>query len=176
MKAAWGGVRQHPERTTIPGIVVLRANVSLFWVNATEVQEAILQAVDAAPDTVALILNLESTDQLETTSAGMLSELLEQLAERNVDLYLVPVRWRVRTVLAHSGLRARLGEDHLWHNVAQGIREARRQHGLSVPGSRNPSRSWKRRRTRSSRRQRSTTSRGAKRLAAFPEILALAGI
>jgi sulfate permease, SulP family len=137
-KAAWGGVRNNPDRTTIPGILVLRANVSLFWVNATEVQEAILQAVDAAPDTKALILNLEATDQLETTSADMLSELLEQLAERNVDLYLVRVRWRVRTVLAHAGLRARLGEDHLWHNVAQGIREARRQHGIERPGEPEP--------------------------------------
>jgi sulfate permease, SulP family len=137
-KAAWGGVRQHPDRTTIPGILVLRVNVSLFWVNATEVQEAILQAVDAAPDTKALILNLEATDQLETTSADMLSELHEQLAERNVDLYLVRVRWRVRTVLAHAGLRARLGEDHLWHNVAQGIREARRQHGIERPGQPEP--------------------------------------
>ena len=92
----------------------------------------------AAPDTKALILNLESTDQLETTSADMLSELREQLAERNVDLYLVRVRWRVRTVLAHSGLRERLGEDHLWHNVAQGIREARRQHGIERPGHPEP--------------------------------------
>src|SRR4051794_27274906 len=129
-KAAWGGVRQHPERTTIPGILVLRVNVSLFWVNAAAVQEEILQAVSAAPDTKALILNLESTDQLETTSADMLSELRDQLAERNVDVYLVRVRWQVRTVLAHAGLRDRLGEDHLWHNVAQGIREARRQHGI----------------------------------------------
>jgi hypothetical protein len=70
----------------------------------------------------------------------MLSELREQLAERNVDLYLVRVRWRVRTVLAHAGLRARLGEDHLWHNVAQGIREARRQHGMERPEEPEPER------------------------------------
>jgi hypothetical protein len=50
----------------------------------------------------------------------------------------VRVRWPVRTVLAHSGLRARLGEDHLWHNVAQGIREARRQHGIKTPGQPEP--------------------------------------
>ena len=137
-KSAWGGVRQHPERVTIPGILVLRVDVSLFWVNAAAVQDAILQAVSAAPDTKALILNLESTDQLETTSADMLSELREQLAERNVDLYLVRVRWRVRTVLEHSGLRGRLGEDHLWHNVAQGTREARRQHGIERPGQPEP--------------------------------------
>ena len=116
----------------------MTVNASLFWVIATKVQEAILQAAAAAPDTAALILNLESTDQLETTSADMLSELHKQLAERNIDLYLVRVRWPVRTVLAHSGLRARLGEDHLWHNVAQGIREARRQHGIKTPGQPEP--------------------------------------
>jgi SulP family sulfate permease len=137
-KAAWGGVRQHPERTTIPGILVLRVDVSLFWVNAAEVQGAIIQAVDSAPETRALIVDLESTDQLETTSADMLSELRGQLAARNVDLYLVRVRWPVRTVLARSGLRAQLGEDHLWHNVAQGIREARRQHGIRPHGKPEP--------------------------------------
>jgi MFS superfamily sulfate permease-like transporter len=137
-KAAWGGVRHHPERTTIPGILVLRVDVSLFWVNAAEVQAAILEAVDSGPEVRALILDLEATDQLETTSADMLSELRGQLAARNVDLYLVRVRWPVRTVLARSGLRAQLGEDHLWHNVAQGIREARRQHGLKPAGKPEP--------------------------------------
>jgi hypothetical protein len=31
-----------------------------------------------------------------------------------------------------------LGEDHLWHNVAQGIREARREHGIERPGQAEP--------------------------------------
>ena len=175
-KAAWGGVRQHPERTTVPGILVLRVNVSLFWVNAAEVQEAILQAVDAAPDTKALILNLESTDQLETTSADMLSELRDQLAERNVDLYLVRLRWRVRTVLARSGLRARLGEDHLWHNVSQGIREARRQHGIERPGEPEPEPVVEEAEEEIIATPTFETNRGAKRLAAYPEIVGLAGI
>jgi SulP family sulfate permease len=113
--------------------LVLRVDVSLFWVNAAEVQEAILEALDAAPDTKALILDLGATDQLETTSADMLSELRDQIAERNVDLYLVRVRWPVRTVLARTGFRAQLGEDHLWHNVAQGIRVARQKHGIERP-------------------------------------------
>ena len=132
-KASWGGVRNHPERTTIPGILVLRINVSLFWVNAAGVQEVILEAVDAEPDTKALILDLEASHQLGVTTADMLSETREQLAERNVDLYLVRLRWPVRTVLARSGLRARLGEDHLWHGISQAVRVARRQHGIARP-------------------------------------------
>jgi SulP family sulfate permease len=83
------------------------------WVNAAGLQEAILQAVDAAPGTKALIMDLEASHQLGGTSADMLSELREQLAERSVDLYLVRVRWPVRTVLAHSGFRARLGEENM---------------------------------------------------------------
>ena len=132
-KAAWGGLRDHPERTPVPGILILRVNVSLFWVNAAQVQEAVLAAVKAAPDTKALVLDLESTDQLDTTSADMLSELRDELTERSVDLYLIRLRWRVRAVLARSGFRARLGEDHLWHSISQAVRHARRQHKIERP-------------------------------------------
>jgi sulfate permease, SulP family len=133
-KAAWGGIRNHPERTPVPGVLVLRINVSLFWVNAAEVQEAVLQSVDAAPDTKAIVLDLESTDQLDTTSADMIYELWDELAERGVDLYLVRVRMRVRAVLARSGFRARLGEDHLWHSISQAVRHAQRLHKIERPG------------------------------------------
>jgi sulfate permease, SulP family len=132
-KASWGGVRNHPERTTIPGILVLRINVALFWVNAAGVQEVILREVDETPDTKALIVDMEATHQFGVTSADMLSELREQLVQRNVDMYLVRVRWPVRTVLARSGFRAQLGEDHLWHGLSQAVRMARREHGIERP-------------------------------------------
>ena len=38
--------------------------------------------------------------------------------------------WPVRRVLRRSGLMDELGEDHLWHSISQGVREARRAHGL----------------------------------------------
>ena len=41
-------------------------------------------------------------------------------------------------VIEVTSARPRLGEDHLWHNVAQGIREARRQHGIERPGEPEP--------------------------------------
>ena len=44
--------------------------------------------------------------------------------------------WPVRQVLRRSGLMAELGEDHLWHSISQGVREARRAHGLKhLPAS-----------------------------------------
>jgi hypothetical protein len=60
----------------------------------------------------------------------MLAELLGELRQRDIDLYLVRVMWPVRKLLRRSGLMDELGEDHLWHSISQGVRKARRAHGL----------------------------------------------
>jgi len=110
--------------------LVLRINESLFWVNATRAHDQILVLADQHPDRKALVLDLESSDQLDVTSADQLGLMLDQLHDRGVDLYLVHVRACVRTVLRHTGVRARIGEDHIWHGISQGVRAARDQHGL----------------------------------------------
>jgi hypothetical protein len=67
---------------------------------------------------------------MDTTSVDALADLLGSLRTRDIDLYLVHVMWPVRKVLRRSGLMTELGEDHLWHSIPQGVREARRAHGL----------------------------------------------
>lgn len=74
--------------------------------------------------------DLESSDQFDVTSADQLGLLLDQLHDRGVDLYLVHVRFPVRLVLRLTGVRERVGEDHIWHSISQGVRAARRQHSL----------------------------------------------
>jgi high affinity sulfate transporter 1 len=129
-KAAWGSVRNHAERATYPGVMVLRIDVPIFWVTAAPVHDSVLALVDSAPGTRALVLDLEATNQMDTTSADALADLLAALRQRGVDLYLVRVMWPVRKVLRRSGLAADLGKDHLWHSISQGVRQARRTHGL----------------------------------------------
>ena len=73
---------------------------------------------------------MEATNQMDTTSADALADLLAALRRRDVDLFLVRVMWPVRKALRRSGLISELGEDHLWHSISQGVRQARRAHGL----------------------------------------------
>jgi anti-anti-sigma factor len=129
-KAAWGGTRNHDERPTFPGVLVLRVDAPVFWVTAAPVHDVVLAKVEAAPGTRAVVLDLEATNQMDTTSADMLAELLRELRQRGIDLYLVRVMWPVRRLLRRSGLMRDLGEDHMWHSISQGVREARRAHGL----------------------------------------------
>lgn len=129
-KAAWGSLREHTDRPTFPGVLVLRIDSPIFWVTAAPVHDAVLARVDATQGIRALVLDLEATNQMDTTSADALADLLHALREREIDLYLVRVMWPVRRALRRSGLMAELGEDHLWHSISQGVRQARLAHGL----------------------------------------------
>jgi len=124
-KAAWGSVLRHPERKTFDAILVLRLDAPLFWANVYQVQDRVLAAVDAAPGTRILLLDLEATSQLDTTSIDVLDELLTRLEERGIDLYLVRVFYAARRVLSDTGFIARIGDDHMWHTISAAVRAAR---------------------------------------------------
>lgn len=137
-KAAWGSTARHPERKTVDGILVLRLDSPVFWVNAPDVRDRVLAAVDGAPGTYAVILDLESTNQLDATSADVLAGLLDDLRARGIELYLVRVFHFVRRVLRRSGFEEQLGPEHMWHSISQGVREAKaaRSGGLAAePGA-----------------------------------------
>jgi sulfate permease, SulP family len=129
-KAAWGSIARHPERTTTDGLLILRLTSALFWVNAAAVEEKIITIVDHRPQTRALVLDLEATDQLDTTSTDMLHHLIGRLRRRDVDLYLVRVLFQARVVLKRSGLRDEIGDDHLWRTISQGVKRAKKDHRL----------------------------------------------
>ena len=130
-KAAWGSINDHPERRTYDGVVVLRLDVPLFWANATEIHDRVLATLDTRPDARVLLLDLEATSQLDTTSIDMLELLLTRLRERGIDLYLVRVFYRARLTLAKAGFIDQLGEDHMWHSISAGVRAARAASSLS---------------------------------------------
>ena len=131
-KAAWGSVRGGVVRKTYPGVLVLRIDAPLFWVNAARIHDAVLAEVNGCTDVQALVMDLEATQQLDTTSVDMLDALLSELKHQGVDVYLVRVMHPARVVLERSGLLEQLGDEHLWRTISQGVRAARAQHGLKL--------------------------------------------
>lgn len=129
-KAAWGNIRKHPERRTVSGVLVLRLDAPLFWANAEETHDRVLETLSRWPDTKALILDLEASNQLDTTSVAALDRLLRELRDQGVELYLVRCLSNVRRVLNASGFMDELPEGRLWHSISQGVRAARQDLGL----------------------------------------------
>ena len=136
-KAAWGSIRNHPDRRTYDGIVVIRLDAPLFWANASDAYEGVLARVqEAGGDVRAVLLDLEATTQLDITSIDALELLLQRLQDRGIDLYLVRVFYQARQTLARAEFIERLGEEHMWHSISAGVRAARKAaelHGRAHP-------------------------------------------
>jgi len=124
-KAAWGSVTRHPERRTFAGVLVLRPDAPLFWANAAHLKDIVMSNVHEAGEIRAVVLDLESTNQMDVTSVDMLTELLLDLRGEGIELYLVRVFQRVRKVLKNAGFIALIGDDHMWHSMSAGVRAAR---------------------------------------------------
>jgi MFS superfamily sulfate permease-like transporter len=136
-KAAWGSMAQHPERRTIPGLAVVRIDVPVFWVNATRCYDGVLAAVaeaqqDEGEPVRAVVIDLEGTNALDTTSADTLGALVQALHEAAVDVYVARVRFEVRQLLRRAGIMALIGEDHVWHSISQAVRQARSDHTITA--------------------------------------------
>ncbi len=129
-KAAWGRVRGHPDRTPVQGVIVVRLDAPLFWANASAIEDRIVGELDKWPETRAVVLNLEATTQLDTTSADVLLHLHHELRRRGVRLYLARVLHRVNSVLERAGVLDEIGDERIWHSISQCVRAARRQTGL----------------------------------------------
>ena len=124
-KAAWGSVGNDPTRRTYRGVTVLRPDGPLFWANANTVVHRLEKLVRRKGRLHAVVLDLEATNQMDTTTAERLHQLLIRLRRHGTDLYLVRVFGNVRDVLTRSGFLEELGPDHVWHSIAAGVKAAR---------------------------------------------------
>lgn len=124
-KAAWGSLRRHPDAPTKDNILILRLSAPLFWVNAASASALILDKVERAPETRAVILDLEATSQLDVTSVDELMSLIRRLRSAGVDVYLVRLMYRARKVLRAAGVIDEIGRDHMWRTISQGVRAAK---------------------------------------------------
>jgi len=129
-KAAWGSIRGHPERKTYDGLLVIRLDAPLFWANATQIADGVLAEAAATPDLRAVLLDMEATSQLDTTSVDALELILTRLEQQGVALYLVRVFYQARLVLKRSGFLDQLGEGRMWHSISAGSRAARKEFGI----------------------------------------------
>ncbi len=114
---SYRNIDRFPDAELTPGVRVIRMDAALSFVNASFTKQLILEqatlidgTIDAVPDgRRVLVLNCSGINDLDVTGAGILDEVLDDLEDRNVELYLSDVKGPTRDVL----LRA-----HLWERFA----------------------------------------------------------
>ncbi len=100
-------VARHPVET-LPGLLALRIDESLFFGNAAAVKERIEQLLAAAAGSTRLLLIFSAVNHVDATALKVLAELEEMLAKRGVTLYLAEVKGPVMDRLARTDFGVRI--------------------------------------------------------------------
>ena len=126
--------KEHPEDETFPGLLLLRLEGRLFFLNAEHIGQKIrLLIAEKKPRIVAI--HLRGVFDLEYTALNMLIEGEKKYRERGVLLWLVGINPQVLTVIQRSSLGATLGHERMHFNlelaVAKYMESTTNQQGLT---------------------------------------------
>jgi len=103
---------EHPEDETFPGLLLLRLEGRLFFLNAEHVGQKIRTFIaEKKPKVVAL--HLRGVFDLEYTALNMLIEGEKRYRERGVSLWLVGLNPEVLTMVRRSSLDKTLGKEKM---------------------------------------------------------------
>jgi MFS superfamily sulfate permease-like transporter len=104
-------ITRYPDARRVPGLVLFRWDAPLFFANAEQFHERVLDAVATSPTPVRwLVVAAEPVTSVDVTSADMLAGLVETLDAAGIELCVAEMKDPVKDKLKRFGLFARLGE------------------------------------------------------------------
>ena len=113
---------RYPEATCIPGLVLFRWDAPLFFANAEDFRERVLQAaVDAPTPTKWIVVSAEPVTDIDITAAEALSALDDDLTRAGIQLRFAEMKDQVKDRLERYGLFARFGTDLFFPTLEQAV-------------------------------------------------------
>lgn len=123
-KAAYGDLERHPENLLVPGLLIVRLDAPLYFLNANVARSQLLDLIlSSQPAPLAVLFDLGASADLDIASLDMLKNLVVELDEIGIDVLLAQVRGSVRDRLRHASLMTEIGEDRIYLSVAAAVQD-----------------------------------------------------
>ncbi len=120
----YGGVDDHPDYETIPGLVILRVDGELFFANARWFQETVHSLVRGqTPPVREVLIHAGAVPHLDTTAAAMLKALIAELHQSGITLAFARATTSLYVNLQSNGIVELVGLDNFYETVAAGVAE-----------------------------------------------------
>jgi sulfate permease, SulP family len=111
---------EHPDDETFEGLLIVRPEGRLFFVNAQIVGERITAFVARHRPRV-LVLDMSRVPDIEYSALQALMEGERKMSEQGIDIWLAGLNPGVREVIQHAGLDRQLGPDRMLFNARAAI-------------------------------------------------------
>lgn len=104
-------VGRYPDAERVPGVAILRFDVSLSYLNVEFVKRRVHSLVaDSGDDLRAVVLDASGVNDIDTSAVEALTELLVELDEQGIAVHLASTKGPVRDVLMRAGTYQQLGD------------------------------------------------------------------
>jgi len=114
----YGDIDRHPENITIPGLLIVRLDAPLYFLNANVAHTQVVEMVAAnQPPPTAVIFHLGASTDLDVASLDMLRTLIVELEESDIKVFLAQVRGGVRDRLRKTGIMETVGVHNVYPSV-----------------------------------------------------------
>ncbi len=120
---------------TLPGLVALRIDESLYFANAQLLEEKVETLIQTRPGTRCILLILSAVNQLDTTALGTLTELEKSLAARDMTLQFAEIKGPVLDRMRSTELGQRM-TDRIFLSTHQAFLAFAESHALSTKAAR----------------------------------------
>ena len=115
-------ITRYPEARLIPGLVIFRWDAQLFFANAEQFHELVLETINASPTPVRwFVLASEPVTSVDVTAADMLVELDDQLRRAGIQLVFAEMKDPVKDKLRRFGLLERFDDRHFFPTLGQAV-------------------------------------------------------
>jgi MFS superfamily sulfate permease-like transporter len=126
---------RHGDARPVPGLLIARPDTPVFFANAERLFTAIRARAEAEPGLRAVIVSLEDSPDLDSTSIEALRDFTQFLQLRGTPLLLARVKDHVRDTLQRIEVPGLPPERYAPWSVADAVRLAQRPaEGASAPG------------------------------------------
>jgi len=134
---AYGDIEQNPEAEQIPGLLIVRPDVPLYFANASEAHKKIRSLISDNEQTIdALIIDLGASADLDIASTDMLKNLVEELRDQGIRFMIADAKSATRDRLEHTGLLERIGEYNIYLRVPEAVEDAIVENNSGIEGGR----------------------------------------
>jgi len=115
-------VRNRPDATTYPGLIIVRIDAQFYFGNVTFLKDFLRRIESAAAAPVkAIVLEACSFTQLDSSAESALSGITDDYRKRGVRFMVASVKVPVLNVMKASGLYEKLGPDNFFLNVDDAV-------------------------------------------------------
>jgi MFS superfamily sulfate permease-like transporter len=124
-------IKRYPDARLIPGLVLFRWDAPLFFANAEQFHQRVLQAITSSPTPVRrIIVAAEPVTSIDVTSADMLAELQQTLRASRIELQFAEMKDPVKDKLKRFEMLERFGAASFYPTIGAAVDAYLEEHSV----------------------------------------------